>query len=197
MVYRPLAIFGMPDLLSWPESLLALWLLHQRFRNAEFLPSRCEKLRNIVNGIVAASRVSRSPRLAGRSPVRAALILILIRVMGLLLRLMWRGHSCLRRLPLAPRSPQFLHQPRRHFLQESRRHAGLGQIRSVTPARQLPGSKPKYPSPESCPHSTTAVFLDIVRLQKSSRMRKQSLFQPAQKHQRKIPGLLPHAASSG
>src|SRR5277367_4485681 len=126
LVDRPFAIFGMPHLLSGPESFLAFGLFDQRFQDVEFLSPRGKKLGNVVDGIVAASGIRWSPLRIASRPVGAALIFVLVGVMSLLLRLLGRGHSCPRGLPLSPRSSQFFHQLRRDFLEKSRRHAGLG-----------------------------------------------------------------------
>src|SRR5579872_3865670 len=111
MIDGAFAIFGMLHLLPGPKSLFAFGFIERQLRYGKFLPARCEKLRDVVNRIVTASRVSRSPRLAGSAPVRTALIFILVSVVSLLLRFVWRGHSCPRmyprRLPLPPRPSQF------------------------------------------------------------------------------------------
>src|SRR5271166_3657440 len=111
MINRAFAIFGMAHLLPWLETLLAPGLLHQRFRDAEFLSPRGEKLGNVVDRIVTASGIGggRSPRLVAGGPVGAALILVLVGIMRWFGWFVGRGHSCPGRLPFPPRSPQFVH----------------------------------------------------------------------------------------
>ena len=74
----------------------------------------------------------------------------------------------------------------RHFLQKSRRHAGLGQIGSIAPAIDRPSQDQRVHGPRHAHVAQPALFFDIVGLQKRSRVRKQAFFQAAQKHQREL-----------
>ena len=68
LVNGALAIFRMPHLLSRTKSLLALRPLNRQFRQAELLSARCEKLRDVVNGVISLNRGRGSPLFIARSP---------------------------------------------------------------------------------------------------------------------------------
>src|SRR5580704_5061443 len=99
----------MPHLLPRTKSALAGGLFHRRFRNAELLPARGKKLRNILDRVVSLGWSSRLLPAGGNTvpPPASTLVLVFIRVMCGRGRL---ARAVAQRPPLHPTAPstQFL-----------------------------------------------------------------------------------------
>src|SRR5580658_5065584 len=126
LVDRPLAIFGMPNLLARPESALAGGLFDRRFWHTELLPARGKELGNVLDGVVGLGR-SRGLLAAGLSRARSpacALVLVFVGVVRVAVvrcgtAPRWTGksarpHTCSAR---AAASAQLFNQRCRHFFQ--------------------------------------------------------------------------------
>ncbi len=89
-----------------------------------------------------------------------------------------RGHTS-----SLSRSAQFFHQPRRHFFEKARWDAGLGQIGSIAAAVNRAGQNQRVHGARHAHIAKPPLFFDVIRLQKSSRVREQPFFQAAEKYQ--------------
>src|SRR5213080_2277846 len=89
----------------------------------------------------------------------------------------------------APRCSQVLHQLRWHFLEKPRRHARLRQISPISPPVNCAGQNQSIHCARHAHIAQPPFFLDIIRMQKRSRVREQTFLQSAQKYEREFQSL--------
>src|SRR5215472_17250958 len=195
LIYRAFTILRMPDSLSRAESALARGLSDRSFGQREFLTAAGEKFGNVLDRVVSLGRncgptgTSPTPIAMRRTP-RRTLILIFIGIMGAL--------GMVRSIPpcgtlsgahTSACGSELLDQPRRNFFEKSRRHTRLRQIGPVPTPVDHARQDQLIHSPSHAHIAESPLFLDILGHKHGPRMRKQSLFETAQKHQRKLQAL--------
>src|SRR5579859_409009 len=196
LVDRAFAVFWMADSLAGTKSAFPCRLFDRsHLGHGELLAAAGEEFGDVLNRIVGPRSDS---RFCGASVAstwvaavpRCALIFIfvgIVRTLGIVSSgTSSRGTAEGCRSYTSFARSQFFNERRGHFFQEARWHAGFGQVSPVAAAVNCSRQDQLIHGASHADITKAALLLNIFGDEHGARVREESFFQPAEKHERKL-----------